>query len=86
MESGIRENVTPAMLCVLTGAYIASGKVRQELIRDLADTYTSDDKVVTALGFSSREESARVLEELIEQYAFGLAGSMAPNAPWPYSP
>lgn len=65
----LEKTLLQQMLCMMTGAYIGSGKVRQEFIRDLADTYTSDDKVVTALGFSSRAEGARVLKELIEQYA-----------------
>lgn len=57
------------MLCVLTAAYVVSGKVPKEFTRHLADMYTSDVDVATALGFSSREEGASRLKEIIEEYA-----------------
>lgn len=64
----LEKTLLQQMLCVLTAAYVVSGKVPQEFIPVLADTYTSDVNVATALGFSSREEGASRLKELIEKY------------------
>jgi hypothetical protein len=64
----VEKTVLQQMLCVLTAAYVVSGKLPKDSISLSAGMYTSNVDVAAALGFPSREEGASRLKETIEEY------------------
>lgn len=87
-KTDLENRATQEILAAVTAAHAVAGRVTSDDIPKVIDAYTASADLATALGYSSRDEGARHLSEVITQYCKTpirdwhalIANHIAPNA------